>query len=58
MEDSTYKCAACGEEVEGPAGYCDGCSQYYHLSCSVPSGEVNVYNCPNCAIQLQIVTLG
>jgi hypothetical protein len=46
------KCFVCGDKLTGPCLYCDGCSGYTHMPCAVAAGE-NVWDCPNCAIQMQ-----
>lgn len=56
-DDDTYKCGACGEVLSGPCGYCEGCAQYYHLTCATSGEQEGTWNCPNCSIQLQIATL-
>lgn len=53
---STYTCGVCGEDLEGAVGYCDGCGRYYHLTCAVAGGE-GIYDCPNCAIEMQMATI-
>jgi hypothetical protein len=53
----TYKCSRCGRApLTGPVLYCNGCGQYMCYSCAVASGDM-IFDCPNCAIELQRVVL-
>ena len=54
---SAFRCSRCGKApLSGPVLYCDGCSQYMCYSCGIPSGDM-IWNCPNCAIEVQRVVL-